>query len=177
MLDVEGIPQGISEWILARKRFYTPKKWKALIRAVRTSTTLYVGNLSFYTTETQIYELFSRTGSVKRVIMGLNRHTKTPCGFCFVEYFNHDDAAAAKKFISGTKLDGRIILVNTFSHGETKTREKERYICIYIERERERRRSRGEEEENKRRFRRRHSRWHIVHLLFSHLTENSTVYT
>lgn len=37
------------------------------------------------TTEEQIYELFSRVGGVKRIIMGLDRNNKTPCGFCFVE--------------------------------------------------------------------------------------------
>lgn len=50
------------------------------------STTLYVGNLSFYTTEEQIHELFSKCGDVKRIIMGLDSMKKTPCGFCFVEY-------------------------------------------------------------------------------------------
>ena len=49
------------------------------------SSTLYVGNLSFYTTEEQIYELFSKCGDIKRIIMGLDRNKKTPCGFCFVE--------------------------------------------------------------------------------------------
>lgn len=49
------------------------------------STTLYVGNLSFYTKEEQIYELFMMCGDVKRVIMGLDRVNQTPCGFCFVE--------------------------------------------------------------------------------------------
>lgn len=78
------------------------------------SSTVYVGNLSFYTTgqspppplppchgavsisirllnsrfpiaEEQIYELFSHVGDIKRIIMGLDRNTKTPCGFCFVE--------------------------------------------------------------------------------------------
>jgi nuclear cap-binding protein subunit 2 len=49
------------------------------------SATLYVGNLSFYTTEEQIYELFSKCGDIKRIIMGLDRNKKTPCGFCFAE--------------------------------------------------------------------------------------------
>ena len=53
---------------------------------LKTSQTLYVGNLSFYTAEEQIYELFSMCGEVKRVIMGLDRERRTPCGFCFVEY-------------------------------------------------------------------------------------------
>ena len=50
------------------------------------STTLYVGNLSYYTTEEQIHELFSKCGDIKRIIMGLDKVRKTPCGFCFVEY-------------------------------------------------------------------------------------------
>ena len=50
------------------------------------SNTLYIGNLSYFTTEVQIYELFSRCGEINRIIMGLNKQTKTPCGFCFVEY-------------------------------------------------------------------------------------------
>ncbi|KAL7421898.1 nuclear cap binding complex subunit [Cryptotrichosporon argae] len=69
------------------------------------STTLYVGNLSFYTTEAQIYELFSTCakpaegGGIKR----------TPCGFAFVEYYQHAEAVACMRYISGTKLDERII--------------------------------------------------------------------
>ncbi|EPQ58762.1 hypothetical protein GLOTRDRAFT_104101 [Gloeophyllum trabeum ATCC 11539] len=79
------------------------------------SSTLYVGNLSFYTTEEQIYELFTKCGSpedgggVKRIIMGLDRNTRTPCGFCFVEYYTHEEALASMRYISGTKLDERII--------------------------------------------------------------------
>lgn len=52
--------------------------------ALRTSSTVYIGNVSFYTTEEQIYELFSRAGEIKKIIMGLDKNTKTPCGFCFV---------------------------------------------------------------------------------------------
>ena len=49
------------------------------------------GNLSFFTTEEQMYELFGRVtdpakgGGVRRIIMGLDRNNKTPCGFAFVE--------------------------------------------------------------------------------------------
>ena len=55
-------------------------------KLLRMSTTLYVGNLSFYTTEEQLYELFSKCGDIKRIVMGLDKYKKTPCGFCFVEY-------------------------------------------------------------------------------------------
>ncbi|CEQ41391.1 SPOSA6832_03094, partial [Sporobolomyces salmonicolor] len=67
------------------------------------------GRRSFFTTEEQIYELFSRVGEIKRIIMGLDRNNKTPCGFCFVEFFQHDHALASLRYISGTKLDERII--------------------------------------------------------------------
>lgn len=53
---------------------------------MRKSCTLYVGNLSFYTTEEQIHELFGKSGDIKKVIMGLDKVKKTACGFCFVEY-------------------------------------------------------------------------------------------
>lgn len=41
--------------------------------------------------------------------MGLDRFQKTPCGFCFVEYYTHQDALDCMKYIGGTKLDERII--------------------------------------------------------------------
>ncbi|KAK9376299.1 uncharacterized protein V1513DRAFT_439932 [Lipomyces chichibuensis] len=77
--------------------------------ALQHSTTLYVGNLSFYTTEEQIMELFSKCGELKRIIMGLDRFTRTPCGFCFVEFYTHEDALVCMKYINQTKLDERII--------------------------------------------------------------------
>lgn len=61
-------------------------------KLLRLSTTLYVGNLSFYTTEEQIYELFTKCGDIRRIVMGLDKYKKTPCGFCFVEYYNREDA-------------------------------------------------------------------------------------
>jgi len=78
---------------------------EALLR----STTLYVGNLSYYTTEEQVHELFGRAGDIKRIIMGVDRFRKTPCGFCFIEYYSRDDAMDAVRYVNGTRLDDRII--------------------------------------------------------------------
>ncbi len=50
-----------------------------------------------------------RCGEIKRLVMGLDRFNKTPCGFCFVEYYTHQDALDCMKYIGGTKLDERII--------------------------------------------------------------------
>jgi hypothetical protein len=71
------------------------EKWMAA------SCTLYVGNLSFghpvygSTTEEQLYDLFGRCGDVKRVVMGLDRNTREPCGFAFVEFYAREAAVSA----------------------------------------------------------------------------------
>ncbi|MCO5586047.1 hypothetical protein L7F22_039986 [Adiantum nelumboides] len=80
--------------------------------ALQTSATVYVGNLSFYTTEEQIYDLFTRCGEIKKIIMGLDKNTKTPCGFCFVVFYSREDTEDAVKYVSGTILDERPIRVD-----------------------------------------------------------------
>ncbi|KAK6241723.1 hypothetical protein SCA6_007112 [Theobroma cacao] len=81
-------------------------------QALLNSTTVYIGNMSFYTTEEQVYELFSRAGEIKKIIMGLDKNSKTPCGFCFVLYYSREDTEDAVKYISGTILDDRPIRVD-----------------------------------------------------------------
>ncbi|XP_030838244.1 nuclear cap-binding protein subunit 2 [Strongylocentrotus purpuratus] len=78
-------------------------------RKLKEASTLYIGNLSFFTTEEQIYEVFSKCGSIKRVVMGLDKIKRTPCGFCFVEYYDREEAANCMRYVSGTRLDDRII--------------------------------------------------------------------
>ncbi|EXC34886.1 Nuclear cap-binding protein subunit 2 [Morus notabilis] len=81
-------------------------------QALLASTIVYIGNMSFYTTEEQVYELFSRAGEIKKIIMGLDKNSKTPCGFCFVLYYSREDTDDAVKYISGTILDDRPIRVD-----------------------------------------------------------------
>jgi len=78
-------------------------------RLLSQSTTLYVGNMSYYTTEEQLYELFGKCGEVKKIVMGLDKFKRTPCGFCFVEYYLRIDSENALRYINGTRLDDRII--------------------------------------------------------------------
>lgn len=87
----------------------TEADWK---KKLDQSTTVYVGNLSCYTNEYQLYELFSRCGSIKRIIMGLDKNKKTPCGFCFVEFDERDSAMKSINFLNRTRLDGREIGVD-----------------------------------------------------------------
>jgi len=80
--------------------------------ALTQSSTLYVGNLNFSTRQVHIRRHFeSLLGPVRRVVLGLDRMKKTPCGFCFVEYCHRPHALQAVSLLSGTKLDGKVIRV------------------------------------------------------------------
>ena len=57
-------------------------------------------------------QVFSRAGLVKRIIMGLDKVKRTPCGFCFVEFHSREDAGDAVKYINGATLDERPIRVD-----------------------------------------------------------------
>eukprot|EP00428_Durinskia_dybowskii_P043796 CAMPEP_0170260832 /NCGR_PEP_ID=MMETSP0116_2-20130129/30294_1 /TAXON_ID=400756 /ORGANISM="Durinskia baltica, Strain CSIRO CS-38" /LENGTH=242 /DNA_ID=CAMNT_0010511891 /DNA_START=91 /DNA_END=819 /DNA_ORIENTATION=+ len=92
-----------------KKSGMSKSKW---LEAIKVSRTLYVGNLSFYTSEEQLHELFSKCGDVKRVVMGLNRYKKSPCGFCFVEFHTHEQAAQAVNLLNKTSFDDRLIRVD-----------------------------------------------------------------
>merc|ERR1712235_218799 len=48
-----------------------------------------------------------KCGDLKRVVMGLDKVKRTPCGFCFVEYYTRDSAANAMRWINGTRLEDR----------------------------------------------------------------------
>lgn len=81
-------------------------------RAIEESCTVYVGNLSFYTTEEQLHDIFARAGKVERIVMGLDRVQRTPCGFCFVEYGTRAHTRVAVQCLNGAKLDERVIRVD-----------------------------------------------------------------
>jgi RNA recognition motif-containing protein len=71
---------------------------------------LYVGNMSFSTTEDQLREVFSQYGTVTKVQLIMDRETGRPRGFAFVEMSDGGDQAIAA--LNGTQLDGRSLTVN-----------------------------------------------------------------
>ncbi|KAG2501250.1 hypothetical protein HYH03_001057 [Edaphochlamys debaryana] len=83
--------------------------WEA---ALLSSTTVYIGNLAFTTREEQLYDVFGRVGHIKRIVMGLDKIQKTPCGFAFAIYYTRRDAEEAVAFLNGTLLDERNIRVD-----------------------------------------------------------------
>lgn len=91
------------------KKNYSRDDW---IAKISKSTTVYVGNLSFFTTEEIIDETFSLCGPIKAIYMGLNHQTMQPCGFCFVQFYRHSDALTAVTFLNRSYCDGREIRVD-----------------------------------------------------------------
>lgn len=79
---------------------------------------LYVGNLSFDTTEAQLREMFEQHGQVTSASLITDRETGRPRGFGFVEFADSNNARAAIEALNGTNVGGRDLTVN-----EAKARE------------------------------------------------------
>jgi RNA recognition motif-containing protein len=73
---------------------------------------LYVGNLSFDTTEDRIQAAFAEFGEVVEVKLMLDRETGRSRGFAFVTMGTPDDAQKALSSMNGTSLDGRSLRVD-----------------------------------------------------------------
>ena len=73
---------------------------------------LYVGNLSFNTTESQLRDMFAAHGEVASAALVMDRDTGRPRGFGFVEFNNAEHAKAAMSALSGKNVDGRDLTVN-----------------------------------------------------------------
>lgn len=75
------------------------------------SKKLYVGNLSYNTTETQVRELFEEYGSIQSIAWITDRDTGRFRGFAFVE-MEESSANAAIKSLNNQLVDGRELRVN-----------------------------------------------------------------
>jgi RNA recognition motif-containing protein len=76
-------------------------------------TRLYVGNLTFSTTEDRLRSVFEQTGAqVQSVHMVTDRDTGRPRGFAFVEVGDAAQATAAIEALNGHSVDGRTLTVN-----------------------------------------------------------------
>ena len=76
------------------------------------SKKIYVGNLPFTSTESDLKEVFARHGAVDSVNIITDRETGRPRGFAFVEMEEASAAADAIRALDGSDLGGRNIKVN-----------------------------------------------------------------
>ncbi len=73
---------------------------------------LYVGNLAFHVTRTEIRDLFSQVGEITEVDLITDRYTGTPKGFAFVEMASEAEAQEAIKRFNGYLLNNRALTVS-----------------------------------------------------------------
>ncbi len=75
-------------------------------------TNIFVGNLSYSTTESELEQAFSSFGAVERVAVVRDRDTGQSRGFAFVEMTNSNEAANAISAMNGREMNGRTLNVN-----------------------------------------------------------------
>ncbi len=73
---------------------------------------LYVGNLSFETTENDLQDLFEQHGTVNEDHLMMDRMTGKSRGFAFVTMNDNTQANAAASALNGHELNGRALTVN-----------------------------------------------------------------
>ena len=76
------------------------------------STKLFVGNLSYNTTQNQLQDLFASHGNVIEVDLIMDKFSGRPRGFGFVTMESKEAADAAVQALNGKSVDGRAMTVN-----------------------------------------------------------------
>lgn len=76
------------------------------------ATKLYVGNLSYSTTDDQLKDLFSQAGNVSSATVIADKMSGRSRGFGFVEMASDEEATKAVEQFNGYDLDGRKLVVN-----------------------------------------------------------------
>ena len=79
---------------------------------VEVNQKIYVGNLSYSTTDQDFHELFAQHGGVESASVGTDRYTGRSRGFGFVEMTSSEEAQKAITALNGTDFQGRNLVVN-----------------------------------------------------------------
>ena len=85
------------------------------------STKLFVGNLSFNTTENDLNDAFAAHGTVTETNLMMDRMTNRPRGFGFVTMSTAEEAQKAIAAMNGKEIDGRALTVNVAKPREERT--------------------------------------------------------
>ncbi len=86
------------------------------------ATKLFVGNLSFNTTEGDILDLFKQAGNVATCELIMDKFTNKSRGFAFVQMGTQEEATKAIADLNGKELDGRALTVNEAKPREERPR-------------------------------------------------------
>src|SRR5271169_5470510 len=85
------------------------------------SSKLFVGNLSFNTTENDLNDAFAAYGTVVETNLMMDRATGRPRGFGFVTMSSPEEAQKAIEALNGKDMDGRALTVNLAKPREERT--------------------------------------------------------
>ena len=85
------------------------------------SNKLFVGNLSFNTTENDLNDAFAAFGTVTEANLMMDRTTNRPRGFGFVTMSSPEEAQKAIEGLNGREMDGRALTVNIARPREERT--------------------------------------------------------
>jgi RNA recognition motif-containing protein len=85
---------------------------------------IYLGNLSFSTTEERLKSLFAEFGEVENIKLIKDRFSGRPKGFGFLEMPSNSEADQAIKALNGNRIDGNSIIVRPADSGGKKRKKK-----------------------------------------------------
>ena len=85
---------------------------------------IYIGNLSFNTTEDTLKSLFAEFGDVESVKVIKDRFSGRPKGFAFVEMPSNSEADQAIKALNGNRIDGNNIKIKHADSGGKRKKKK-----------------------------------------------------
>ena len=85
------------------------------------SNKLFVGNLSFNTTENDLQDAFAAHGTVTETNLMMDRMTNRPRGFAFITMSSAEEAQKAIAAMNGKDMDGRALTVNVAKPREERT--------------------------------------------------------
>ena len=85
------------------------------------SNKLFVGNLSFNTTENDLQDAFAAFGTVTETNLMMDRETGRPRGFGFITMSSAEEAQKAIEGMNGKEMDGRALTVNVAKPREERT--------------------------------------------------------
>jgi cold-inducible RNA-binding protein len=102
---------GVAHWWF-ETRFPGTALWLGSFSKIQNTMKLYVGNLSYQTTENDLQDLFEQHGAVNEVNLMMDRMTGKSRGFAFVTMNDDAQANAAMSALNGQELNGRPLTVN-----------------------------------------------------------------
>jgi cold-inducible RNA-binding protein len=91
------------------------------------SNKLFVGNLSFNTTENNLQDAFAAFGTVTEANLMMDRMTNRPRGFGFITMSSAEEAQKAIAGMNGKDMDGRALTVNVAKPREERSGARSRY--------------------------------------------------